>query len=641
MVKKRRKKPNTNRVLFWVVILVVFGALITGYWLWSCLYSVSPRFNYLIVSIDDELLKLLDGENVSVHPQSRLKILDISTNVCFNYGIRITSRNLDVNALMFEEVPLVNLLPDRDMFAKYSFRFEVKYFNKDIGYVDIHVAPSVEDWLDKVNRTIGSERKAAVLERALAFAPEDKRIRDSLIEEYLSLKKWDVAALLLEEKAKEKPDKDVLNNLLAVYEAMNSTENIIFTLRRLIEIEPDDQDLRYRLASILEKNGREEDAIREYEKMLEMSSDSDHLSIYKTLGFLYTKIGEIQKAISAFLKAAEMDDEDVNLYYNLSTLYEKINDKDKSDLYLGRALELKKGDADGRLRLSENLIDRGEFEEAENHLKEVLKLRPDSRQALRLMIQIAEKTGNKADLKRAYERLLKLEPDNRTIIYNLGVMEYEADNLQAALPYLNRYITFFPKDKEVHSILFDIYRRQGSEDSAYKEAITLMELDPKELNYYHYAFGYLEKRNSYQEMVKIMERGVRENPGNPDLGKYLLIAYLKTERHGLAIDLIKEMLEQNPKDISMLSQLAKLQEKLERYEDASVTYKEIMDASPGDKEAEETYIASLLRLARFYENEDELEEALATYKKIIDISPNQEEAEEAYLRLRLKVLPDE
>jgi tetratricopeptide (TPR) repeat protein len=97
-----------------------------------------------------------------------------------------------------------------------------------------------------------------------------------------------------------------------------------------------------------------------------------------------------------------------------------------------------------------------------------------------------------------------------------------------------------------------------------------------------------------------MKAGIKNNPKDKDLRKYLVFAYLKTGEDDLAVTQLNEILKLSPDDISILMQLARLQEKLGK-----------------------------------------LEDALATYRKIMDISPDHEEAGDAYLRLRLEVLPNE
>lgn len=600
MKRKRRKKPGRGRVIFWVVTLFILAALITGYRLWTCLINVSPQFYYITISKDGDPLKLLNGERLQLHPKNKIKVLDIATNVCFNQGVRLLAGDFDVNALLYDEVAMEDLLPGKDVFARYDFRLNVKRYNQDIGYIDVTVEPFLEDWLDKADRTIDKEKKVEILERVLKLQQDDKEIKDRLIKEYIALKRWKDASVMLEGRIKESPDEGMLRELLKVYEAMPSVDGVISVLRRLIEMNPDDVSLRYRLATSLEKQEKYNDAITEYEELLPRVKGDDLLSVYQTLGFLYTETNQFEKAISVYLKAVEMDKEDANIRYNISLLYEKLGQKDKADLFLGKALHLESGDIEGRLKLSESLVHEGKFKEAEKYLIEVLDKKPKSLRALLLMADIAEKQGDKNALKKIYRKILAIDPQNMTVIYNIGIIEYETGNYSESLPYLKKYSESSPKDKEVHVILYDIYRMLKDEENALKEAMVIIQFKPEQIDYYHVIFEILNKKDRYKDVIKVMEYGIKKNPGETSLREYLIFAYLKTGKDDLAVGQIQKILKSRPNDVPMLTKLATLYEKLGR-----------------------------------------LKEALATYKKILDISPDNEDAEEAYLRLRLEVLPGE
>jgi tetratricopeptide (TPR) repeat protein len=637
LVKKSRKNPRASRTVFWLITLLIIGALVAGWWLWSCLYNVSPQFDFILIQKDDQSLKLLDGETLHLHPNDRIRILNVSTNICFNRGVRLVADEFDIDALRYEEMPFSTLLPNGDILNRYTSRIRVKQYNRDMGYVDIVVEPYVEDWLNKVDRSIDRERRIAILERAMKVMPDNKRIRDRLIEEYKSLKSWYRVALMLEEMAKKNPDKESLYDLLEVYEAMSKRDGIISVLRRLIEADPEDLDLRLRLASTLENAGKVKEAIKEYEDLLKRMAKEDRLSVYKALGYLYTKTGKTKSAISSYRSAVELDKKDVNLYYNLFFLYQKIGRNERADYYLRKAVSLRPADIEGRLRLAKRLIKKGKLKEAEKYLNTVLKKKPRSAEALLLKADIMEKRKDKEGLKKVYRSMLSLKPKNDTIIYNLGVLEYETGNLKKALSYFKKFLTFRPKDPEVHDFLFDIYRRQKKDQLASVEAQTLIKLRPKEIRYYHFLFQYLNNQGDFKKMIETMKDGTQSHPKSSDLRRYLILAYLKTGDEQLAIDQIDEILKIRPNDIVSLLQLAKLKEKQGNSKESLESYQKIADISPGHEEAEEAYLRLLLQLAQFEEEQENFREALEYYEKVVDVSPDHEKAKEAYLRLLLQL----
>jgi tetratricopeptide (TPR) repeat protein len=567
-------------------------------WIGRGLYPANPQFHFLLLEKNDEPLKLLNGETLEFHTQDSVKIVEVSTNILFNAGVRLTANDFDVTALRNQKLPLSTLIPSQALLSRNRFRIMVKRYNEDIGSVNFVVEPYVEDWLEKADRTIDPGRRLEVLEQAKAFAPGDKRIKQRLLEAYKSLKKWAKAAKLLEEMIKEEDDPKLLLDLLEVNESMQNTDGVISVLKRLLAKDPGSVELRFRLAKTLEKNGKRDEAIKQYEILLDRVKPEEKLTLYKTLGYLYSKSNHVEKAIATYLKATELDKKDVNLYYNLAGLYEKAGDKNRANQYLGEAVKLNPNDLESRLTLAEELIDRGHLQEAEKHLAFVLQKKPDSAKALVLMSRILEKQGDKKRLKETYEKLLILDPNSETLIYNLGVLEYETANYLKSIPYFEKYAKLHPQEVPPHRYLFDIYKNLKKDALAFAEAKTLVSLNPKEVGPYRFMFEYLNSRKNFKEMADVMKTGVSRFPDNADLHEYLILAYLKIGNEDLALQEMNELLKLKPKDVSLLLQIAKLSEK---------------------------------------QGKDR--EALAAYKRILDISPDQEEAGEAYLRLRLKELP--
>jgi len=647
-----------------VTVLLLLSSLAGGWWLWHYKFTQSPRLNYITLSINHETHRILSGETLALHPNDRVKILDISTNIPFNLNIRLSAEGLDVNALRYEELTIADILPHKEAFDRYNFIIHVKRYNRDIGDLIWVVQPYTEDWLDKANRIIDNDMRLAILERGQRLTPENRRLRRRLLDEYKALKKWKQAARMLEEMAEKKVDHDTLAELIEVYKNMDNKDGIILTFKRLIDLDPDDLEARTELAEILEKSENWNSAIQEYEDLLKRTKEEDRLQIYKSLGYLYTKTGKPEKAISCYLSAAKIDQKDANLHYNLSYLYEKINQEEKSNFYLDNAITLRSNDLEGRLKLALALMKRGEFEKARKYLSEVLKKDPGSDEALTLMAKVMEKQGDKKSLKTIYRKILSLNPEDETITYNLGALEYEEGNLKGALPFFKKYVKLHPEDATVHGILLDIYKKEKNLPLAFKEAVILVKLTPKESDIYDFIFDYLKQKDEYEKIIPIMEKGLQANPKEIVLREYLVSAYLKTGRDDHAVKQMEEILNAKPKEIEplLMDMFENLRAKgayekifrimkraVEAYpqkiifreclvlaclktgkEDQAVSQmEEILKARPRDLDL-------LLQLARLREKNNNIEGAAKAYKRIIEISPEHDEASEAYLRLRLQ-----
>jgi tetratricopeptide (TPR) repeat protein len=588
--KRKGKRPQRNRTAFAVTLLLVVGAFCFIWWVWPGLYNVSPQFNFILLEKNDQRLKILKGETLRLHPQDQVKILAVSTNITFNAGVRLVASEIDIKALTYDKIQLATLFPKETLFQQHRIRVFVKEKNRDMGYVDLVIEPYVEDWLEKGERTIDPERRIAILEEARHMAPQDNKIRERLIQDYRSLKRWPQAAKLLEEMVKEKPEEQEFFELFEVYESMNDSNGAVSVLRRLLQKTPDDSELRLRLARTLEKAKKLPDAIREYEAVLGRLDPKEKLAVYKTLGFLYTETGDPDKAVASYLKAAELDKKDVNLYYNLATLYEKTGDKEKANQFLAQAVALQPEDIESRLNLAERLFNKGNLDEAQTYLDDVLRRKPDSLRTLLLLVQIADKKGDKKRLKELYEKVYALAPDNEIVLYNLGILDYEAGNWPKSTSYFEAYLKNHPKDVETLRFLLDLYKKEKKEDSAFAAARALLSLNAGDPAPYPFVFEYLNARNDCRQIAEIMETGIQARPENVELRQYMVFALLKLEKEEAAAAQLAELAKLKPKDVNLLLQLGRLQEKLGNVKEAMETYGKVVEISPGHQEAEEAYL---------------------------------------------------
>ncbi len=592
MARKKRKKPGTGsgRALFLAGILVVLAVLVGGYRLYTGLFPDSFKFNYIVIAKNGEPLKILQGETVKLHPSDKCKILKISTNIYFNYGVRLVSTGMDINGLLYEVTALEKMLPGNDILSRHKITVDVKRQAGVLGNFELIIEPKTEDWIDKAKRSIGSEKKIKVLERALNEGFNDNQIVSMLADEYIDASEWNKAAALLEKNSEGPDGQEILLKLLQVYERVKNSKMVTQTLNRLIEINPDDLSLKYKLAESYENSGRVDDAINEYNTLLELASGEDLPWLYKTLGFLYTKKDWPKNAIKNYLKALELDKDDINLYYNLAELYGRAGNKGEADKYLGMAIAKKPDDIGSRLKIAEGLINKKKYKEAESHLGEVLKIKPDSIEAWLLRAAIEEKRGDKKKLKEYYKKILSIVPDNRTVIFNLGVLEHETGNPKTAKSYFLKYLKANPGDTDSREFLFDIYRKEKDDKSAYEQASKIINKDPKKKQYYGFIFDYLNSKKDFKTMSKIMKTGLEKNPGDGEITKYLIIASLNTGKEKEAITLIEGSLKNKPDDVPTLMQLASLYEKLGRLDDSLGVYKKILAVSPDNEEAQEAYL---------------------------------------------------
>jgi tetratricopeptide (TPR) repeat protein len=586
---RKRRKPFFSRGAFWFIVLLAVGTPL-GWRIWTGYFHVHPEFRSLLISLNSQPQLLLPGERFKFRPNDKVKILEISTNVFMNLGVRLVAEQMDVNALRYEEMDISSLLPRGELFENPEIRVYVKHHNEVMGYVDWEIRPREADWLDKANRIIDPGLKVEFLEQAAKRLPEDQTVRRRLVDAYKAAGQWEKAAKALEEMLGKPPAVDTLKELLDIYRSHGDRTKTRSTLERLVQAEPENLSFKVQLAELLDQTGKQSEAAVIWESIVGQLEEKDRVSVYKHLGNLFADTGQADKAIQAYLDAEQLDKQDANLYYNLYTLYEKIGQTKKALGFLESAVKLKPGDVDGRLKLAGEWVKIGDYARAEPLLAEVLKRDPKSLQALLLWMQVAEKQKDSGKLKKIYRQILVLDPDNDNVIYNLGALEYDAGDWKESLTYFKRYGAKHPEDADVHATLLDLYRKVGDRASAFKEAQTVVRLRPKAVDAYLYMLESLENQKKFKEMIPLAEQGLKNAPGTVTFMEYLLLANLEGGNEGEAVSQMREILKLRPKDVDLWLQLARLAEKLGRNKEATEAYRHVMELSPDNQEAQDAYL---------------------------------------------------
>ncbi len=589
-VKKIRKKPQTGNRISLVSIVIILAVIAGGIWLYRGFFPGDIRLNYIVITKNNNPLKILHGETVKFHPSDVCKISEVSTNIFFNQGIRIVSAGINIDNLIYEETALEKVLPDQDIFKRYQVTVEVKYDADVVGKIELVIEPDVKDWIDKATGAPDLETRVGVLEDAINKGFNDPKIVNMLVDEYQASKAWKKASDLLEKIAAESQKEEDLKKLLKVYEDSKNNNKTADVINRLIKINPDDLTLRYKLAELYEKSGKRDDAVSEYKMLLTKVPAEEQAFIYKTLGYLFSESKQTKNAITAYLKALEIDKDDVNLYYNLSGLYENTGEKANAEKYLAMALDKKPEDIESRLKMAEGLISKKDYKKAEEYLREVTKVRPDYVDAWLMFAGMEEKRGNKKALKEYYKKIISLTPGNKTVLFNLGALEYETGNQKEAKDYFLKYLKVNPSDMESREFLFEIYRKEKNNKSAFEHASKIIEKNPEKKQYYSFIFDYLNGIKDYKTMSRVMDEGLKKHPDDMDITKYLIIARLNTGKEKEAVSLIEGYIKKKPNDVQTLMQLAKLYEKLGLLKDAVGIYKKVLDLSPDNEEAQESYL---------------------------------------------------
>lgn len=136
---------------------------------------------------------------------------------------------------------------------------------------------------------------------------------------------------------------------------------------------------------------------------------------YFSLGIVYEKTGDSQKAIHYYGKTLDIAPDHAHAHYNLGNVFRVQGDLEKAAYHYGEALRVIPDDIKARGNLAVTLFRQGDFNGALEHFREVLRIDRKNVTALINLGKVLEITGDRDEAMKCYRKVLKLSPDHPEI----------------------------------------------------------------------------------------------------------------------------------------------------------------------------------------------------------------------------------
>ena len=223
------------------------------------------------------------------------------------------------------------------------------------------------------------------------------------------------------------------------YTKEGSVSRALEIYERMVNINPDNINLRMKLAEMYIREGRQEDGIKKY-------IDS---------AAAYFEKGDIQKAKELYNKALSYRPKDLETLKGLCIVYQKEGNHKESFEIIKKAKELFPDRKDVLILYGKSGFHAGRLEEAKTVLVKYLNVETGDREAREYLAKIYLKEGNKDASIEEY----------RTILNAL----MQKNELEGAISLLEQMIDIDHENPNLHHNLADVYRKLGRERDVKKE----------------------------------------------------------------------------------------------------------------------------------------------------------------------------
>ncbi|HEY83263.1 MAG TPA: tetratricopeptide repeat protein [Dehalococcoidia bacterium] len=243
-------------------------------------------------------------------------------------------------------------------------------------------------------------------------------------------------------------------------------EREVARLEKVVAQNPDDPDKRVELALFYYEAGSLEQATDQLKAALEL--DGSHQGALVALGDIYMEQGRYEEALEPYLKVVELNEDNPlrgvsrqleGVYYYLGVAYFNLEKPEKAIEYLEEALSIDRTDADAWYTLGATYQHTGELEKAIESFKQAVRFVPNFAEAYQGLAQCYKKTGQ--------EGLAR---------YAEAMVSYSSGATGKAVRQLEEVVAIMPDLADAYLGLGLAYEKEGQIEkaiSAYQQALNL------------------------------------------------------------------------------------------------------------------------------------------------------------------------
>lgn len=429
-----------------------------------------------------------------------------------------------------------------------------------------------------------------------------------------------------------------------------------------------------------------------------LADDPNNLELLNSLGQLYIKASDDEKALPFYEKIIKLNPVNVDAYNNMGGIYRRLKRYDESIAILNKALSFNKNNSEVKYNLGFTYKLMGKNDEACDCFEYVISENPNDVLAYNHLGSIY---ATKKDYQKSisiYKRGLQVDPNHPILQYNLA-RSYVATNadldafkaFEAALrakpswkdavkeysALLNKYsrtkesceviqkaINLYPTDGHLYYLLGKSFLVQTDYESAVKSFEKAISLDKTNPSYYEKLIFAYEREQKFDEGLQIAEKGIELFPNNIKIMRekvHLLFSAKKLNTGASVLKNLSELTTRDPHVKDLMGQyyiccdnkknvalcfdkIRKLNPSYQNYlYNAAYRYIQVEKYEEAVKclkvfsASQQKNPLPLILLARIEEFKNNYESAIEILKKALSMNPNLNLAKDGIARLTKKL----
>ena len=383
----------------------------------------------------------------------------------------------------------------------------------------------------------------------------------------------------------------------------------IIEFKCAMKIDPDDYQVKLKLAESYFHAGKPDNAERELDQVIKKRPDISQAH------FLLSSVYLARQDNSNALKEAKLA-----LELNKKNERNKEQNQNRNE---GQNNKLdNKQNEETRLQKSKihNLLaliymQMKEYHLAKLHFDNALELDPANIEIIINQGCLYMDMKNYVDAKEKFEKARDLSPHDPKPYMALGKYYYSLKEYEKAEPLYKKLLDIDPASFEAMTVLGDIFNRQNKFDEAIKQGSLIIKKYQKQPYGYHIRGEAYYAKGQYKEAVTDLQKAATINPDGLNASYLLGLAYYKIGQKDQSISSLQNVIRINPDHIGAHALLAATNLEMKRYEVAMQEAQKGLNLSTNNP-----YLHNLLGLAYIAQNQ--LDKGMDELQLAVQSDPN-------------------
>lgn len=397
-------------------------------------------------------------------------------------------------------------------------------------------------------------------------------------------------------------------------------EKAQLAFKNVLQIDPKDWESRYQMAEALSKQGKIENAFKEYSTIV--ASNEDHVMARVRVGQLLLLNRMVDDAEKVVGEALAKQPDNIEALVLLAGVQAAKNNNDAAISTIDKALQKSPDDVPATLMSASIQARLEKMDVALGILKKALDKNKDNVPLRSMLAGLYAKNRQAVEAEDVLASIIKIEPNQLQHYRTLALFQAGTNQLDKAEATLRQAVQQMPDDDTAKSYLVDYLMEKRSPDVAIAELLPMTQAKPEayELKF-KLASIHLAKREADKAEAIFKDIVALDKFGPSGLGarNKLAALYAMTKRTDEAKALIKEILENNPRDAEALTMRGQFALAENQIPEAIADFRSVLVDQPNN-----VGVLKMLASAHLRNNEEEL--ARENMEKVVSLAPGDEMA---------------